>query len=365
MEGESKMAVSVLNRLVALASVAGAVCGSLVSARADDVEEFYRGKRLTVVIGYEPGGGYDIYARLVGKHIAEHLPGKPSFVPQNMPGAGSRKAANWLYEIAPRDGTTIATINNGAALDQALGEPSVQYDAAKFNWIGNPIVDAGVTFTLRSSPYQTIEDVKSKGGMICAGTGAASPSVTYPHILNELVGTKIKVIGGYPGTAQATLAMQRNEIHCIAGSTWTSVRSTNKDMFVSNQLAFLMQWGRIKNPEIATYMGHEVPSIFDYAKSETDQKVMALLMSSSDIGRPILAPPAVPSDRVAALRKAFDDSMKDPAFVDDIKKAGLDLAPIQGQKMQDLVAVTAGITAEVLARTRALLRPPDDYSEKK
>ena len=333
------------------------------AACANDVADFYKGKRLTIVIGYDPGGGYDLYARVIGKHIVHHIPGNPEFVPQNMPGAGSRKAANWLYELAPHDGTVIATINNSAALDQALGEPSVKYDAIKFNWIGNPIVDAGVTLTMAKGPYRTIEDVATKGGMICGGTGAASPSVIYPRIINEFVGGNVKVVGGYTTTTELALAMRRDEISCIAGNTWTSLGTALAELFTSKSMTIVLHWGQNANPAIDAYVGHHVPSIFDYVKTAGDRKVMDLLLSSAAIGRPLLAPPNVPTDRVASLRQAFDQTMKDPDFISDVHKANLDLDPLSGERLQELIASFANVSTETQARARDLMRPPQEYTE--
>jgi len=194
-------------------------------AVAGDAGSFFAGKRIQLVIGWEVGGGYDIYARLLARHLGKHIPGNPAIVPQNMPGAGSRQAANWLYNIAPKDGTAIATIGQGTPLDQAMNDPGVRYDAAKLNWIGNPIIDNLVTAVTQRTGVETLDDLKRKGGVICGDVGAG-PTSTFPEILNQLLGTRNRIIAGFPGVNSVHLAMERGEVDCIGGTTWSSMKAT-------------------------------------------------------------------------------------------------------------------------------------------
>ncbi len=201
---------------------------ALVSAAASALAQeasFFAGKKVQLVVGFDVGGGYDLYARTVARHLTNHIPGQPTFVPQNMPGAGSRVAGNWLYNLAPKDGTAIGTIVQSAAIDQALQEPGIRFDAAKFNWIGNPTVDNLVTISWSASGFATLDDVKTKGGLFCGGTGGG-PTMMYPQIINRLLGTRIKVVAGYPGVSAINLAMERGEVNCVGGTTWSSIKST-------------------------------------------------------------------------------------------------------------------------------------------
>lgn len=351
-----------LQAIVLCACAVGAL-GTMAAAAEND--DFYRGKRLTLVIGTDTGGGYDLYGRTVGRHLVKHLPGNPGFLPQNMPGAGGRKAANYLFSQAAQDGTVIGTVNRTVALDQAFGEQGVQYDAAKFQWIGNPIVDYVATYTWADSGYRTLEDVKSKGGLICGGTAANNPTVTYPRIINELAGTDIRVIGGYPGAAELTLAMQRGETHCIAGDTWASIKSRINSLVEAGKISFIVQWGTEKNPEIAKAVGRDVPRIWDFVKSEQDRNALELIMSDAVMGRPLFAPPNVPAAQVAALRKAFDETMRDPEFLAEAAKLKMDIEPIAGERMQPMATAAASSSGAVLARAKSLMQPPRSYDQRK
>ncbi len=326
-------------------------CTSL-PAVADD--EFFAGKRIQMVIGWEVGGGYDIYARLLARHIGKHIPGNPTIVPQNMPGAGSRLAANWLYNIAPKDGTAIATIGQGTPLDQAMNEPSVRYDAGKLNWIGNPIMDNLVTAVTQRSGVETLDDLKAKGGLFCGDVGAG-PTSTFPEILNQLLGTKNKIIPGFPGVNSVHLAMERGEVDCIGGTTWSSMKATRGQKLRSRELGILLQWGTLKDPEISEYMRREIPLILDIAQNDLDRRALSFIVASATIGRPFAAPPTVPYDRVRALRQAFDATMKDAEFLAEAAKASMDVKPMSGEALQQLATEVAQAPAEGLTRARELI----------
>jgi len=193
-----------LARLAFIGSIALAISGPC------GAQDFYAGKSIQLVIGFDVGGGYDLYARTVARHWTRHIPGNPTFVPQNMPGAGTRIAANWLYNVAPKDGTAVGTVVQSIAVDQALGEPGIRFDAASFNWLGNPIVDNLVTLSWSASGLATLDDVKSKGGLFCGSTGGG-PTTVFPRVINQLLGTQIKVVTGYPGQTAVNIAMERGE----------------------------------------------------------------------------------------------------------------------------------------------------------
>jgi tripartite-type tricarboxylate transporter receptor subunit TctC len=345
--------------LLFLMAVFLALPGLRGAAEAASVEKFYKGKTIKLIIGYSPGGGYDTYARAIGRYINKHIPGNPTIVPQNMTGAGSRRAANWLYKLAPKDGTVIGTVGQAMPLDQAMGKSGVKYDAAKFNWIGNSIVDNNITFIWHATGIKTIADAKSKGGVICGATGATSPSVTSPQIINNLIGTNFKIIRGYPGGAIINLALARGEVNCRGSNSWSSTKSTMSRHVEKRNLNIILQWGKKKDPRIAKYVGRDVPLITDFAKTDADRKALDMIIAGVTIGRPIIAPPGVPAERIAALRKAFDATMTDPEFLSLAKRQKMDINPMPGAEVQKLAIGVVNASAVAKGRLRELLTPKD------
>jgi len=336
-----------------------ALAGSLALGAPCSAEEagFFAGKSIQLVVGFDVGGGYDLYARTVARHWSRHIPGNPTFIPQNMPGAGTRTAANWLYNAAPKDGTAVATIVQSTSVDQALGEPGIRFDAAKFNWLGNPIVDNLVTLSWAASGLATLEDVKTKGGLFCGSTGAGPTSV-FPRVINQLLGTQIKVVAGYPGQAQVNIAMERGEVNCIGGTTWSSVKATMRPMLDARKLNILVQWGASKDPEISAYAQREVPLIQEFGQTDLDKRVLVFIGSGAAFGRPLLAPPAVPPDRVEVLRRAFDRTMTDPEFLAEAAKLNMDIKPLPGEDLQKIAIEVVQARPEDLARAKELIGAP-------
>jgi len=322
-----------------------------------DVGAFYAGKSIQLVIGYSPGGGYDTYARAFARHMVKHIPGNPNFVTQNMPGAGSRTAANWLYNVAPKDGTAIGMVGQNTPLDQALQQKGIQFDAARFNWIGNPIVDNNYTIGWADTGLETIEDVVKKGGLICGGSGATSPSILYPQILNNLLNANIRIISGYPGGNAVNIAMERGEVNCRGSNSWSSTKATLSHLLDDKKLRFLVEWGIDPEPEVAAYMGRKVPLITDLAQNEDDRQALALIVSGVAMGRPLVAPPEVPADRVEALRRAFDKSLADPEFLAEAKKLNLDINALSGERIQKIATETVNAGERVVSRAQELIRP--------
>ncbi len=261
--------------LAALALAAGT--GALSPAIADDVADFYRGRLVQAVIGNEVGGGYDIYGRLVGRFLTKQLPGNPHVISQNMVGAGSRKAANWLYSIAPRDGSVIGVTAQTTPLDQALKQEGVSFDAAQFNWIGNPIVDNQVFFAWNATGITTLGDAVAKGGLICGGTGASTNPVTLPKVINQMLGSNIRVVVGYPSANSILLAMERGEVNCIGSHSWSTAKVTATQLLKEGKLNMLVQWGPSKDPEISEYAKRDVPLMLEYARTDIDRSVVELL----------------------------------------------------------------------------------------
>jgi tripartite-type tricarboxylate transporter receptor subunit TctC len=326
----------------------GALLLSAGAGRAQSVEEFYKGKTINFVIGYSPGGGYDVYARLVARFMGEHIPGKPTIVPRNMPGASSRVAAAYVYNVAPKDGTTLATADQSLAVAQVMGE-KLQFDVTKFNFIGNPSSENNTTVAWHTSPVKTIEDAKKQE--VPVGATGGSTSSQYPRAMNAVLGTKFKVILGYPGGNDINLAMERGEVSGRGSNSWASWKATRPDWLKEKKINILVQIGLTKAPDLP-----DVPLLMDLASNPEDKAVLKLLSAPSAIGRPIFTTPGVPEDRVKALRAAFDATIKDPHFLDEAKKAGLEVDPVSGEEMQkivnDIVATPAPVAkrlAEIIA----------------
>lgn len=330
----------------------------LSPAHAQDAATFFAGKRIQIIIGFDAGGGYDVYARLLARHLGRHIPGNPTFLPQNMPGAGSRTAANYLYNVAAKDGTVIGTIGQGTPLDQAMKEPGVQFDAAKFNWLGNPIVDNLLTVTSKASGVTTLEQLKTKGGIACGDVGAG-PTSTFPAILNRMLGMQNKIIPGYPGVNAVYLAMERGEVDCIGGTTWSSLKSTRGQKLLNRELNLLLQWGTSKDPDISKYAQSEVPLILDIAPTDLDRRALVYIATSATLGRPFAAPPGVPADRVDVLRSAFMKTMEDAEFRAEAARGNIDINPISGLEVQKLATDVVSAPEAELKRAKELIATAD------
>jgi tripartite-type tricarboxylate transporter receptor subunit TctC len=330
------------------ASFGSALLASVAVAQAQSVEEFYKGKKVDIVIGFTVGGGYDAYARLVARHMGEHIPGKPTMVPRNMTGAGSRIAAAFIHGVAPKDGTAMGIADQSIPLEQALGDAGVKFDSREFNWIGNPNADNNVLSTWHTSPVKTIEDAKK----IEANMGATgfNTSSQYPTVLNTIAGTKFKVIFGYPGGNEINLAMERGEVAGRGSNAWASYKSTRPDWIKENKINILVQIGLRKAPDLPN-----VPLLMDVATNDLDRAAMRLLSAPTTIGRPFFAPPNVPADRVKALRAAFASMIKDKAFLEEAQKLNLDIDFVPGEELQKIVADIIDAPAEVKKRLADLL----------
>ncbi|MDB5652065.1 MAG: tripartite tricarboxylate transporter family receptor [Hyphomicrobiales bacterium] len=319
-------------RKALLAGLAGLI-GGLMSQSAgaqSPVEAFYKGKQIDLIIGYTPGGGYDTYARLVARHIGQFIPGNPSIVARNMPGGGSRVAAGYMFRIAPKDGTVLATADQSLALQQAVGDKTIQFDTTKFNYIGNPSAENNTTAVWSTSGIKTIEDATKKE--VPTGATGGSTSSQYPKVMNALLGTKFKIILGYPGGNDINLAMEKGEVAARGSNSWASWKSTRPDWLENKKINILVQIGLKKAHDL-----QDVPLLIDLAKNDADRAVLRLLSAPATIGRPIFTTPDVPAERVAALREAFEKTMKDPGFLEDAAKARMDLDPVSGEELQKIV----------------------------
>jgi tripartite-type tricarboxylate transporter receptor subunit TctC len=331
-----------LRRSLALGALAIAACASS-SARADAVSDFYTGKTVNLVIGYAPGGGYDLYARTLARHIGQHIPGKPTIVVQNMPGAGSIKAANYLYGIGPKDGTTFGGFARGAVIDPLLGRgEGTQYDVRKFGWLGSISNEVGVCAFRAAVGIKSWDDMRKKPFIIGA-TGAGADSDVFPTVLRKMFKLPMKVVAGYGSAAEVVIAIRRNEVDGRCGWSWSSLVSWNRDMYEKKQIDVVLQLATQKLDELA-----DVPLVTDVAETADQKTALKLIVSRQTMARPYVAPPGVPADRLSALRAAFEATMKDPAFLADAKKQDLEVRPIMGADAETLIREVYSTPADIV-----------------
>ena len=330
--------------LVALTALPASV------ARAESPAEFYKGKVVEMYIGYSVGGGYDVYARLVARHLGKHIPGNPTVVPKNMEGAGSLRLANWLYKVGAKDGTVIGTIGRGVPFDPLLERKGAQFEGNKFTYIGSANNEVSVCVSWYKTGVKTIQDAM-KQQITVGGTGPAADTDQFPKIANGLLGTKFKVISGYPGGNNAVLAMERGEVQGRCGWSWSSVKATHQAWIDEKKINILVQMGLSKHPDL-----QNVPLITDLAKTDEERSILKLIFARQVMGRPFLAPPGVPADRVAALRTAFMETMKDPEFLADAKKTKLEINPVNGEAVEKLANEVYQTPKDICQKAGALLK---------
>jgi tripartite-type tricarboxylate transporter receptor subunit TctC len=332
--------------------IAGALlAGSATPAAAQTIADFYKGKRVNLIIGYGTGGGYDFYARLLARFIGDHIPGKPTIVPQNMPGAGSRGAANWLYNVAPKDGTAIAMVSQATPLDQALGQPGIQFDVRRFNWIGNMVVVNNIMFVSAKTGVTTIADAR-KTPLAIGSTGASSPSVLYPQVSNNLLGTKFKIVSGYPAAARSC-SLERREVDGRGSDSWASLKANNPDWLRERKVNILFQVGHRREADL------DAPLWSELGESDEQRQILEVLSGDIAVGRPILTAPGVAAERVAALRKAFDDTLNDPQFIETARKAGMYLNAMGGVELQAIASRIVTPSPQIIAAVKEAIRVKD------
>jgi tripartite-type tricarboxylate transporter receptor subunit TctC len=311
-----------------------ALCTAAGAARADSVADFYKGKTIQFFVGYEAGSGYDLYARLLARHYGAQIPGRPGVVVQNMPGAGSIKAANYLYEVAPRDGTQIGMTSRGTPMTPLLGGKGATFkDDRSFTWIGSMNNEVSVCAAWEGSGVKTIEDAMHRELTTSATSLGADDTTVFPAVLNAMIGTKFRWITGYPGGAAMNLAMERGEAQGRCGWSWSSVKSTQPEWLRDGKISLLLQLSLTKHPDLP-----DLPGIMDFAKTDEQRAVLELIFARQVMGRPVLAPPALPPERTQALRRAFDATMKDPAFMADADKGQWEINLVTGEEIEALMA---------------------------
>jgi tripartite-type tricarboxylate transporter receptor subunit TctC len=327
------------------------VFGGVAPAIAQDAPDF-KGKTVTIIAGFEAGGPYDFYARLVGRYIGAHLPGNPGVIVQNMPGAGGLRGANYIYNVAPKDGTALGVVSQTVAVGQVLAvTPGIQYDARKFTWVGRINSNVEVEHGWTASGFTSI-DVARQRQVIVAGTGPTSSSVVMPHLMNELIGTKFKVVTGFQGPTSAQLAMERGEVEAIV-KPWSSIKVGSADWLRDKKITLIVQYTHERHREL-----QNVPAIVDLAQNDEQRQILALYSGGAPLGTALLAPPGLPAGTVAVLRKAFDETIRDPALLEEIRKANVDIDPIPGPALQAVVDKTFDIAPDVLEKARKLNPQP-------
>lgn len=342
------MPVPTISRITATAALAAAaLTAAPTGASAQSVEDFYKGKNLTLFVGSAPGGGYDTYARTVSRHFGEHLPGKPDLIVKNMPGASGLRLAGYMYNAAKKDGSEIAGIHNTAVIEQLLGS-KVQFDARKYNWLGSANQLTSTCVSRASSGVKTIQDAMEKELLVGATGSASSSTQMVAAFMNSLTGTKFKIIKGYPSTSSVFLAMERGEVGGLCGIGWDSLQAQVLDDIKAGRVIILVQTGMEKNPEL-----NDVPLVLDLAKNAEDRRVLEFLVARQYMGRPYVAPPGVPADKVKALRASFTETMRDPKFQAAAKKARIPLSPITGQQVEDHVNNLFAMPKSIIDRANA------------
>ncbi len=317
------------------------VFSPLAATAQDRAERFYRNKTISLVVGYSAGGGYDTYARLVARFLGEHLPGKPMVVPRNMPGASSRAAVAYTYNVAPRDGLTLCTGDQSLALAQALGEP-LSFDMSRFLYIGNPSTENNVIATWQTSGIRSIADAMTQE--VTMGATGGSTSSQYPRVTNAVLGTRFRIVLGYPGGNEINLAMERGEVAGRGSSSWATWKATRADWLRDKKINILVQVGLKKAHDL-----QDVPLLMDLAKNDEDRALLKLISTPPTIGRPIFTTPDTPQERVDVLRAGFDAMVDDPQFRAEATKMNLEIDPVSGRELQEAVR-------EILAMPKPIAR---------
>jgi tripartite-type tricarboxylate transporter receptor subunit TctC len=318
-----------MRKLASLAAALAVLAAS--AARAQSPAEFYKGRNVELYIGYSVGGGYDLYARMLARHMGKHIPGNPTVLPKNMEGAGSLRLANWLYNVGAKDGTAFGIIGRGTPFDPILGNSKAQFDGPKYTWIGSANNEVSICVAWHTSGITKFEDLLSKE-LIVGGTSTSADTDQFPKVVNGVLGTRMRVISGYPGGNEIGLAMERGEVQGRCGWSWSSVKSTHQKWYDEKKFHVLVQLALEKHPDLP-----DLPLIVDLAKNEEQRQILRLIFARQVMGRPFLAPPGIPRDRAEALRKAFMDTMHDKEFLADADKAKMEITPVPGDQIEKLV----------------------------
>ena len=328
--------------LIVLAAAAPAV------AQQEEAAAFFRGKTLRLIVGIAVGSGYDINARLLARHMAAHIPGQPTIIVQNQPGAGSLAMTNALYHTGPFDGTVMGASFNGMPTTPLLQPAGVRFDPVRINWVGSTNRETQVMYVWHDAPAQVLEDARVRE-IVMGGQAPGSTQFDYPVLANKLFGFKFKVVTGYESTPKIHLAMESGEVHGTIAN-WSTLKAINTDWITDKKVRILAQWALQKNAELP-----DIPLFMDLAKADSERDALRLMLARLEYGRPFFLPPDVPVARVEALRRAFDATMKDPAYLAEADKLKIDVEPLSGEAVAALVEQVSRTPADTVARVRAAL----------
>jgi tripartite-type tricarboxylate transporter receptor subunit TctC len=344
--GEAQMcrAVMAIGAILAWAAVATSAC-------ADPVADFYRGRTVTMVIGYSAAGGYDTYARVVARHLGDHIPGRPTVLPQNMEGAGSLRAANYLYAAAAKDGSVIGMVSRGMAMEPLIGRSHASFDSRKLTWLGSGTNEVSTCVTGHASAVKTWGQALTTPFTV-GGEGSGSDPDIFATIVRNMFGVKLRLVSGYPGTAEITLAIERGEVDGRCGWSYSSLKQQHPDWVANKQVNILVQLALSRSPELP-----DVPLIADLATTDRQRQILRLVFSRQAMARPFLAPPGIPNDRKQTLRAAFDETMRDPSFLAEARQRGLEVNPVSGAEIDKLIEELYQTPADIIAEVRASIAP--------
>jgi tripartite-type tricarboxylate transporter receptor subunit TctC len=332
-------------RVVVVAAAALMTLGA--SAHAQSVADFYKGKTITLAIGFSSGGGYDLYARHLARHIGKHIPGNPTIVAQNMPGAGSLRAANYIFSAAPKDGTYFGTFARTTGINPLL-QSGATFDSRQFSWLGCVTDDVSTCVTWAATGIKTWDDFLKKPTAL-GGQGPSSEPDMFARLYKNVFGAPIKLVPGYPGTNEIALAMERGEVDGLCGISWSTLKARHAKWLKDKKINLIVQSSLKKSPEIAAEVG-DVPLVMDLTKDKEKLQILKLILAAQEMARPFAAPPDIPADRKAALIKAFDDTMKDPEYLAEAKKLDFDVNPVSAKAIDDLLAELYATPKDVLKK---------------
>jgi tripartite-type tricarboxylate transporter receptor subunit TctC len=318
-----------------------------VTARAADVEDFYKGRNITMVIGYSVGGGYDLYARALAAHMAKHIPGNPTIVPQNMPGAGSQKVVNYLYSIAAKDGSVFGTFGRTVALEPLIAK--ADFDATKLTWLGSITDESSICISRKDSPIADWHDLLTKEAKF-GGLGPGTDPDIFTQAVNRLFGARIQLVRGYPGTSELTLAIERGELQGVCGISYGTLLSRHADWMKEKTINLIFQAGIRKQPDLP-----DVPFLSDLVKTDEERQIIKLLVAGQGMARPFAAPPDIPAERAAALRAAFDATLKDPDFLAQAKTSKMEVNPVPAATIQTMLKEIYATPKDVVAKAAAAM----------
>lgn len=320
-------------------------------AAAQTVADFYHGKQITLMVGSSPGGGYDAVARLVARHLGAHIPGNPNVIVEDTPGAGSITMTNRIYRVEPQDGTVLGLVQNGVLLAQLTKQPAVQFDIGKLNWLGSVSSEVSLVVAWYTAPIKSMQDLLAKQ-LIVGGTGPTSPLEVSARLLNATIGTKFKIISGYPGQADVLLAMERGELEGTADRNWSEIKTQHSNLLKERKLNLILQVALRRAADLP-----DVPLAMDYIKDDTDRQIAQLYLGLKEIARPILVGPGVPKARLDALRAAFMMLKDDADFKMDAEKSGMEVDPTPDTEINNYVRLATSASSEIASRLTNILNP--------